>query len=372
MRIKGFATPEGTERFKTRFAGALLDPGHFRKSQGLWFSSIGAGSYLGEPNEATDRLYEEGLKEAVRSGINVVDSAINYRCQRSERSFGKALRELTERGETQRDEIILCTKGGFIPFDGEYPANPPAYFQKTYFEPGILTFEDVVQGCHAMTPRYLEDQLNRSLENLGVETIDIYYLHNPETQLAEIDAKEFSKRLSAAFGLLEKKAAEGKIRIYGTATWAGYRNSPDSRDHLSLEDLTVAAREAGGAGHHFRAVQLPLNLAMPEAWVLANQNYGARTVPMLEAAQKLEIAVMASASLMQGQLARPLPPEFKNLFPNLKKPSQCALQFVRSCPGVVSALVGMKNKEHVRENLETARVPPLSEKELVQLFQRTS
>ena len=218
MRIQGYATREGTERFKERFAGARhavpLHLGHFRERLGLWFSSIGAGSYLGEPDERTDRLYEESLKEAIRSGVNAVDSAINYRCQRSERNFGRALGELIGAGEIQRDEIILCTKGGFLPFDDRYPVDPSAYFHRTYLDTHILKTEEIVQGCHAMSPRYLEDQLARSLENFGMETIDIYYLHNPETQLAEIGRKEFTGRLQAAFEFMEKKVAEGKIRMF--------------------------------------------------------------------------------------------------------------------------------------------------------------
>lgn len=368
MRIKGFATREGTERFKRRFEEKAA-PGHFREGHGLWFSSIGAGSYLGESDEETDRLYEEGLKEAIRLGVNVVDSAINYRCQRSERSFGKALAALIEAGEIQRDEILLCTKGGFIPFDGEYPPDPSEYFRKTYLDPGILKHEDIVQGCHAMTPHYLEDQLARSLVNWGVETLDLYYLHNPETQLAEVSPQEFANRLRTAFQFLEKKVSEGKIRMYGMATWSGFRNAPENRDHLSLEDICILAREAGGGGHHLKVVQLPINLVMPEAWVLLNQKYGADSVSFLALARRLGILAVSSGSLSQGRLAGALPSELKNRFPSLKASSQCALQFARSCPGVMTALAGMKQVEHVRENLETAKTNPLSEAELLGLFQ---
>ena len=124
-RLKGHATTEGTTAYKARFESRFAE-GHFRSKENLWFSSIGIGSYLGEADEATDRAYEEGVKEAVLGGINVIDSAINYRCQRSERSFGRALAELCAAGKIRREEIVLCTKGGFIPFDGEYPADPMA------------------------------------------------------------------------------------------------------------------------------------------------------------------------------------------------------------------------------------------------------
>lgn len=369
-KIKGFATSQGTENFKKRFKGRLAE-GHFKKSHQLWFSSIGIGSYLGDPTDQADLSYQEALKETIRSGVNVIDSAINYRCQRSERSFGEAIRELIGAGEAKREELIVCTKGGFLPFDGNYPPDPGAYFAKNFLETGLIKPEEVAQGCHAMSPHYLGNQIECSLENFGLETLDLYYVHNPETQLVDIDRKEFTKRLQSAFELLEKKVSEGKIKMYGVATWAGFRAAPENVEYLSLEDIDVLAREVGGTGHHFKAVQLPVNLAMPEAWMLNNQMYGGHKVSFLALAKKLGISVIASASLLQGQLTRPLPPEFQKLFPTFKKSSQCALQFVRSAPAVVSALVGMKSKAHVAENLETAKVEPLSEEELILLFQKT-
>jgi aryl-alcohol dehydrogenase-like predicted oxidoreductase len=367
--IQGSATSEGTARFKARFEGQFAE-GHFRERHGLWFSSLGIGSYLGEPDQATDRAYEEALKEAIRSGINVIDAAINYRNQRSERSFGKALHELIEAGKVNRDEVILCTKAGFIPFDGDSPPNTMAHIKKNYIETGLLKPEDIAQGCHAMTPPYLEDQLNRSLSNLGVKTIDVYYLHNPETQLGEVDRVTFRERLRKAFEWLEKKVAEGKIHFYGTATWNGYRGSPEARDYLSLQEILLIAREVGGAQHHFKVIQLPFNLAMPEAWAVANQSYGANQVPLLGMAERLGVTVVGSASLLQARLAGQLPESFIRHFPNLKTAAQCALQFVRSVPGLTTSLIGMKNRQHVLENMEVVKLPPLAESQLFDIFQQ--
>lgn len=370
-RTAGFASPEGTERYKERILfQKQFHPGHFRKSQGLWFSSLGIGSYLGEPDDATDALYAEALEEAVSSGINVIDSAVNYRCQRSERVFGKALKASIEAGKISRDEVIVCTKGGFLPFDGHYPPDARGYFRKTYLETGLIGTGDLAQDCHAMNPAYLEDQLNRSRGNLGLETLDIYYLHNPETQLAQAGRGEFIRRMRTAFEWAEKKVKEGAIRFYGTATWAGFRVPPADPQYLSLQEFNVLAREAGGAGHHFKAVQFPLNLAMPEAWVLTHQGYAVQEVSLLEAGSRLGMTLIASASLLQAQLTGPFPKEFQALFPGFEKSSQCALQFARSCPGIVTALVGMKRKNHVHENLETAKAAPFSPEELTQIFQK--
>lgn len=365
--IPGHATLEGTERFKNRFAGKL-DANHFRRKQNLYFSSIGIGSYLGDPDPKTDDLYASALKKSIELGVNVIDSAINYRAQRSERSFGRAIGELIHAGKLKRDEIIVCTKGGFLPFDGGYPENATDYIETTYIKPGILKPEDIAQGCHAMTPHYLEDQLNRSLKNLGLQTVDIYYLHNPETQLADVDRREFLSRIKTAFEFLEKHVKAGKIRMYGAATWTGFRVARGSDDYLSAEELAVIAREVGGPEHHFRAIQLPFNLAMPEAWIFPNQPFAANSVPFLGMIERLDMVTVASASLLQSRLAGPLPDYLEKYFPNLSHSSQRAIQFARSVPGITCALVGMKNISHVEENLMTAKFPPMVESDMFALF----
>ncbi len=367
--IKGFATQQGTLEYKNRFQKETAED-FFRERQGLWFSSVGIGSYLGEPDEETDLCYEEAAQEALISGVNVLDSAINYRAQRSERSFGKAFAELIRGGKIKREEVIICTKGGFIPFDGEWPEDAKTYIGETYFKTGLLKKEDIAQDCHSIHPDYLEDQLSRSLKNFGVETIDIYYLHNPETQLADFDRGIFLKRMREAFRWCEGKVKEGKIRMYGVATWSGFRTQLKAQDYLSLEELNVIAREAGGGEHHFKAVQLPVNFAMSEAWIFPNQSYGANLVPFLGIAPRYQMIVVGSASLLQARLTGPLPEFLNPYFPALPKSAQRSLQFARSVPGITTALVGMKQMKHVLENLEVAKVPMLGEHELILMFQK--
>ena len=119
------------------------------------------------------------------------------------------------------------------------------------------------------------------------------------------------------------------------------------------------AEEVAGSSHHFKVVQLPYNLAMPEAYFFPNQTVEGESVTLLEAAARLGITVFASASLLQGQVARGLPGELRELFgAGLETDAQCALQFVRSTPGVTTALVGMKHVEHVEENLRLVAMPP--------------
>ncbi len=368
MLIPGYATSEGTERFRDRFEPRLK--GHFREARGLWLSSIGLGTYLGEATADCDARYTESIVSAVEGGTNVVDSAINYRHQRSERAVGQALRALISSGALQRDEIFLATKGGFLSFDGDVPEDPSAYFYEKLIRPGLVRPEEVARDCHVMSPRYLAHQIDASRTNLGVETLDLYYLHNPETQLGAVTREEFMRRLKAAFAQLEKAVAEGKIRAYGTATWNAYRAKPESGDALSLVEVLRAAEDVAGPDNHLAAVQLPFNLAMPEALVANTQSMDGKRVPVLQVARTRRLMVFASASLLQGSLASGLPEEVRTRLPQLRTDAQRALQFVRSTPGITCALVGMSRREHVEENLAAASVPPMTLEEFRAIFEK--
>jgi aryl-alcohol dehydrogenase-like predicted oxidoreductase len=364
------ATTEGTSNYKNRFAGVVAED-HFRQSQGLWLSSIGLGSYLGNLDERTDEAYRNAVKRAVELGCNIFDTAANYRFQRSERSIGDALAESFSQSKASRDEIIVATKGGYIPFDNLPPRSRQEamnYLEETFVKPGICAQEDFVGGSHCMTPRYLAHQLDQSLRNLKLECVDVYYLHNPESQLAEVSRDEFYKRLRAAFEFLESAAAAGKISVYGTATWNGYRASSNSPEALSLEQVVKAAREVADDKHHFKVVQLPFNLAMVEAFTSVNQTLNDESATFLEAAAGLGITVMSSASILQARLSSGLPSIVAEAFRGLRADAQRAIQFARSTPGIDVALVGMSNIAHVEENLEAAKISRASMEEYLKLF----
>lgn len=373
MAFPGCATPEGTSRYAARLQGTVAD-GHFRQFEGLNISSIGLGTYLGEHDAQTDARYREAIVRAVELGCNLIDTAINYRFQQSERAIGQALATLFEAGRSQRDEIVISTKGGYIPFDGTPPRTQGEfmqYIEQTFLRPGIIRPADIVAGCHCLAPGYLQHQLDTSLRNLGLECIDVYFVHNPEQQLEEIPRPEFLARMRQAFQVLEQNVAAGKLRWYGTATWNGYRQPADATDYLALQELIVAAREVAGEQHNFRVIQLPHNLAMPEALTRQNQPLDDQTLSLLEAAQMHGMYVMSSASILQSRLTRQLPEVLAQVF-NLETDAQRAIQFVRSSPGVGAALVGMKQVRHVEENLAVAKIPPAPLEQFMRLFERPS
>jgi aryl-alcohol dehydrogenase-like predicted oxidoreductase len=371
--LSGHATAEGTSRYRDRFP-ALRDASHFRRPEQapgageLWLSSVGIGTYLGEPDDGTDQSYSESIGSALGSGINVIDTAINYRHQRSERNIGAALRQAIGSGQLSRDEMLVCTKAGYLSFDGGMPPDPRGYFMREYVETGILDPEQLAGGMHCMAPAYLENQIERSRRNLGLEVIDVFYLHNPESQLVDVSRSVFHQRLKDAFAVLEKQVKAGKLRYYGLATWGAFRVAEDARDSINLFEVVETAREVAGEQHHFRFVQLPFNLAMPEAHALANQGFGKyKEMSLLSAATHLGIVVIGSATLYQGRLTQGLPQVVSDIL-GLQSDAENAIQFSRSAPGLTTALIGMGHKEHVAFNLKAALIPPAAIEEWKKLF----
>lgn len=352
--IPGLATPESTQRFAARHA-PLQVHGFFRPAQRRAISTLGLGTYLGALDEATDARYTESVIAAVRGGINFLDTSLNYRHQRSERNVGAALRSLIEiKKECRREEVMVATKAGYL-----VPDAVPL---------GQIHADDVAGGMHSMAPAFLEDQLERSRVNLGLESIDIFYLHNPETQLGFVSLDVFYARCRAAFETLERAAAAGKIGFYGMATWEGFRQREGG---LSLVRAEQIAREVGGEAHRFRFIQLPVNLAMPEAYTHRREAWpnGEKTT-VLEAAVRLGITPVASATLMQARLAQGLPEKLAQVFPGATSDALRAIQFTRSTPGIASALVGMSRIEHVESNLAVARLRPIAAEQYAALFER--
>ena len=348
----GGATEEGTRAYASRFSDSFT-PDFYRQTAGLTISSIGMGTYLGECNDDEDARYVRLLETGMSRGLNLLDTAINYRCQRSERAVGRALHNAIASGSVVREEVVVCTKGGYVPLEGTPPESREeydAYLDKEYFAPGIMTRSDLVAGGHCLTPGFLANQIQRSQANIGVDCIDIFYLHNPEQQLDTLDRAQFLKVVHDAFAELEAQVASGNIGTYGCATWNGFRMFAASRNHLSLTELVESARKAGGQDHHFRTVQLPVNLAMTEAVRAPTQSDNGKNLALLDLARELGVSVVASAALMQAQLTRNLPETVKSLFPSFETDAQRAIAFVRSLP-LASALVGMRTIDHLDENL---------------------
>ena len=375
------ATRDALWAYRDRF-GDAFGRTYFRRFGPGVASSVGIGTYLGEPTAAVDDAYREAIGIALRSGVNHVDTAVNYRCGRAERVVGEAIRN----SPIDRDAAVVATKGGFLPFDGERPDDPAAYVRDRFLAEGIVDPDDLANGAHAIAPDYLEWSLDRSLDRLGLDAVDCFYIHNPETQLAARSREAVYDALEVAFEALERRRVAGDAGAYGVATWDAFRVPEDDERYLSLAEVLARAEAAGEAvgpddGHGFEVVQLPFNVAMADAFTRRNQrppdgSTGAdgdsdvdadsnpdadpEPVSTLEFAHEAGLSVVTSASIGQGELASEgaIPADVDATLAG-ETPAQRALNFARSAPGVTAALVGASDPAHVRENVAAGTFDPL-------------
>jgi aryl-alcohol dehydrogenase-like predicted oxidoreductase len=364
--VEGFATSEGTKNY-TEYAISQGRPiSHFKSFDSLHLSSIGMGTYLGQPSEEDDQAVENAVFESVKSGaVNVIDTAINYRAMRSEKSIGRALLRLVKDKIISRDQIFISTKNGYITNDGDYPnIDVMEYIHRMYIQTDVITADDISSGYNIINPNYLAKCIDKSLMNMHVSSIDLVYIHNAfESWYQDVSREQFMEMLVKAFEVYEKYRAKNKIRYYGMATWTCFRVPPTSPEYLSLEQAVKSAESVGGKDHGFRFIQLPYNLAYSEALLLRNQSVGSEeNLTILQAAEKLNIGIFTSIPLFQGRLLRSQIPDYGGISDPIAK----LVQIIRSSPSVIAPLIGQKKAEHVEENLKTANMPPLSEEEFKQ------
>ncbi len=244
------------------------------------------------------RACEDALKKALSSGVNLIDTSTNYTDGGSERLIGSTIAALVEAGSLVRDEVIVVSKVGYVQASNLALARDRQ-------EQG-RGFDEMVQyapDCwHCLHPTFLEDQLGRSLDRLGLESLDVLLLHNPEYFLA--DAKQrgavddatrdaFYDRIERAFVFLESQVEAGRIGCYGVSSNTIALHKTRDPEATELDRLLAAAKRAGGDEHHFLVLQLPLNL-IESTGVHAGQN-GRATV--LEQAAAHGLAVLANRPL---------------------------------------------------------------------------
>src|SRR5918995_3416409 len=235
--LRGHVTPAGTKKYVD---SAVKDKGkpasHFRVFDELYLSSLGIGTYLGELTQQDDQLMEDAVYNSIKSGgVNVVDTAINYRAMKSEKSIGRALIRLINDGIIARDQVFISTKNGYITNDGDYPeVDVMEYMQKMFISNGLMRAEDISSGYNVLNPNFIKRCIDKSLANMHLTTLDLVYSHNSfESWYEDVSREEFFQFLSKVFEAYEEYRAIGKIRYYGMATWTCFRVAPDSKEYLS-------------------------------------------------------------------------------------------------------------------------------------------
>ena len=368
--MKAHATKEGTFSYLKQFPKYSKD--FYRFDGDVFVSSLGLGTFRKEPYREENYIvnYKDAVKMAVLNGINLIDTAINYRYQTSEREIGEALKELFADGSAVREQLVVTSKAGFLPLDFPFPENPYQWIEEHVLAPGLATKEEVVVDQHCITPAYLRWSVEQSLKNLQLETIDVFFLHNPEMQLGYVEYKTLKKRIKKAFELFEKLVEEGKIRHYGIASWNGFLYDESHTEYLSLKDMVAIAEEAGGKGHHFKYIQSPYNIAKTQARSYSNQKGpDGRYYTLMQAAHGYGLKMMGSSSLLQANIFKSrFDPKVGELLGTSElNDLASALQFARM-GHVVSALFGTVDPQHVEDNLMLAYLPNAKPDNVAKLF----
>lgn len=306
-QISGRATVQGTAAYAARMIGlagdATLASGFTSfGTTGLTTTRVGFGTYRVHTQEAEHR---DALKKALRASCNVIDTSTNYMDGDSERAVGTVLADIISSGELRREEVVVVSKIGYVQGENLKLAEAREHSGRPY--PDMVKYGDGIWHC--IHPEFLADQLALSLDRLGLLTLDVCLLHNPEYFLSEATHRgkqdlaalraEFYNRLEKAFTYFESQVAAGRLQYYGVSsnTVTAPAESPEATSLASMvEAAQAAAKSAGLETHHFRVLQLPMNLFESGAALTANTGAAGRQT-VLECAQQAGVAVLVNRPL---------------------------------------------------------------------------
>lgn len=284
--IKGFCTKEGTQNYieKNNFNN------NFYKSlsNDIKISSIGIGTYKGSANQSGDKNWHASILSGVNKGFNLIDTAAKYRRQKSEIIIGKCIKTLKKNFNIGRESLFISTKGGLI----GYPNNSSSDYLDSLTRQFQINPNDIYIKEFCMTPDFIRNQIEQSRDRLKLDTIDCYYLHNPETLFQYKEQDEAYLILESVFNVLEESIEEGKIKNYGLASWNGLRRRRENKFFLDVKRLLKIAYKINGQSHGFRFIQIPLSIGMP---YILKKGY-------LKEISELGLNIFTSASAYEGRL----------------------------------------------------------------------
>ncbi len=397
MSNQFFCTSEGTKLFKKKFK--KFKNFYNINHQDLNLSSVGLGLYKGEVNEKSRFNYRKIIEEAIKSGFNVIDTARKYRNGFSEKDAGIVLNKIFSSKEINRGAIFVSSKVGLINFPKDQ--NKEIFLKENIIKKRGIKPNDLKRNIFCLSRKFINQEIDFSLRNLKLKTLDNYYLHNPEyLESKRNNFKSFYK----IFETMEELVVSNKIKSYGISSWSGFRRFGQSNYYLDIKKILKIAKIVGGNNHNFKNIQIPLNIAMP--FVLNSYFIGSKN--LIEYFKEQKINIFTSATLYEGKLL-----EFFNLI-NLFQSSQIkidtlndfnfdkisfpdseysvaqlistlnkikenkeswnlkfdkkiflyALNVVRSISPITSSLCGMDKLEFLRENKKITKMPRLTKKAL--------
>ncbi|HWG59393.1 MAG TPA: aldo/keto reductase [Candidatus Acidoferrales bacterium] len=270
---------------------------------------LGCYSFSSGYGEAAEAESLATIERAIALGCNFLDTADMYGAGHNERLVGRAIAK-------RREQIVLATKGGFV-WDAQ----------------GKVT------GRNGR-PEHIRAACEASLDRLGTDYIDLYYLHRVDPSVPVEDS----------VGAIAELAAEGKVR------------------HAGLSEATADEIRRAHAVHPIAAVQSEYSLWTrgPEGEALpACEELGIGFVAFCPLGRGFFTGKLKTEELGQGDARRTMPRfEGDNLSRNLKllevlegiarekncTPAQLALAWVLGRGKNVTAIPGTRRVAHLEEN----------------------
>lgn len=299
-------------------------------------TKIAIGTHLGDFSNEDSKRYIEAISYALTNGITAIDGAINYRGMCSEKDEGIAIRRLIEEGLLEREDFIVTSKAGLLFGDIRSGINPKKYLTDI-LQPKGITAEDFTEYdglYHTLNPAFYQIALEKSLQNLGLETIDIHYIHIPEITRAKLTQEKFYDKMETLFQWYESKVNEGKIRSYGIALEFMVQEPEEEKWYFEIEKLQKRADNAGNGNSHFKYVLFANNLLYPFGTTVVNQKVNGHRLTLADACKKLGLTTVGSMPFAMGDGLD-------------KYTKRELLDFALS--GVDHIIIGSKNIEHIKE-----------------------
>jgi aryl-alcohol dehydrogenase-like predicted oxidoreductase len=307
---------------------------HVRKlgNAGIEVGGVGLGcmgmSWLYQESQRDDDRSVEVIREGVDLGVTLLDTADIYGAGHNETLVGKAIRG-------RRDEVVVATKFGIVIDDLE---------TKAMHRDG--------------SPAYVRSAVEASLSRLGVDTIDLYYLHrvDPTVPLAD------------TWGTMADLVREGKVR------------------HLGLSEVTATEADEAHRIHPVTAIQSELSLWTrdalgPDGTLDWCADFGVSFVPFAPLGRGFLTGTMHSAKFEETDF-RSASPRFQRdaLAANQRivdvvrqvaerrcaTPAQIAIAWTMAQGDRVIPIPGTKNPRYLRENVAAAALL-LSEQDMAAL-----
>ncbi|RUP48235.1 NADP-dependent oxidoreductase domain-containing protein [Jimgerdemannia flammicorona] len=212
---------------------------------GVAVSRIGFGGYRINNSTAEHKL---ALLEAVKSGVNVIDTSAHFENGASEELIGEALKDLFVNNFIKREQLVLISKAGYLQRSDT----------KDFVASDYVQIND--KHFHSLSPAVLDAHITRSLRRMGIDQLDVFMLNSPERMLLAKN-KPFTKSdvyasISLAIRHLDTEVAQGRIGGYGICS--NSMSNPLAPDHISL--ATILDDLGHGRADNFVAVQAPFNL----------------------------------------------------------------------------------------------------------------